>query len=393
MQLALERSNLLKALGHVQRIVERRNTVPILSNVYIEAQGQSVMLKSTDLDIEVRETIPADVKTDGSITVSAHLLYDIVRKLPDGAEIMLKSDDSMVHLESGRSTFDLPTLPSGDFPDPTPGDFAHTFSIDSIDLKSLIERTKFAISSDDNRYYLNGIYLHGLEDNGMNVLRAVATDGHRLAQSQLLAPTGSESLEGVIIPRKAVEEVYNCLEDLDQSLTLEVSQTKIRFSIGMMVLTSKLIDGTFPDYNRVIPQDNDKELVLPKSDFSDAVSRVSTIAAEHNRAVKLSADKAQLVLSCADPDLGKAEEELGVDYESEKLEIGFNATYLSDIAGQLDASSIVFMLKDGGSPALIYEKLDGKKKKDDDKKSSGKSKGKSSSAVSQSLYVLMPMRI
>ena len=388
MQLTIERSNLLKALGHIQRVVERRNTVPILSNTYLEADGQTVMLKATDLDIEVRETIPADVKGDGKLTVSAHMLYDITRKLPDGSEIMLKVDeDSMVRVSSGRSQFDLPTLPSDDFPDPTPGDFTHSFSIESSDLKNLIDRTQFAISMDDNRYYLNGIYLHAVEDEGTMVLRAVATDGHRLAQSQILAPKGSEKMDGIIIPRKTVGEVFKCLEDLDQSLSLEVSQTKIRFNIGTMVMTSKLIDGTFPDYNRVIPQDNDKELVLPKSDFASAVDRVATIAADHNRAVKLSVDKAQLVLSCSDPESGKAEEEIGVDYESEKLEIGFNATYLNDIATQLNASNIIFMLKDSGSPALIYEKLESKKSDNKDDKKSDSPSG------SKSLYVLMPMRV
>ena len=401
MKLTLERSHLLKALNHIQRVVERRNTVPILSNVLLSAEEQKLTLKATDLDIEVRETVSASIDKGGATTVAVHMLYDIVRKLPDGAEIMMAlADESMLGLVSGRSKFSLPVLPQEDFPDPTPGDFTHKFSMEGRDFRNLIERTQFAISTEETRYYLNGIYLHAVKEDNRALLRAVATDGHRLAQSQLDAPKGCEEMPGIIVPRKTVSEVQKWLETQDSELAIEVSQSKIRFTVGSMVLTSKLIDGTFPDYDRVIPKDNDRELVLSKEAFADAVDRVAVIAIERNRAVKMALDKNALTLSASDPEAGQAQEEMPVEYGHDSLEIGFNSRYLLDIAGQLESENIVFMLADAGSPALIHVKEGGGKKKKE--KEGGKEEGKEKEGKkgdggagknAQSLYVLMPMRV
>lgn len=247
MRVILERSNLLKSLNHVHRVVERRNTIPILSNVLLNATGQSLEMKATDLDLEVTEATPAKVEQAGATTVPAHLLYDIVRKLPEGAEVMLKTDEdgNAMSVVSGRSSFRMQCLPQSDFPQLTAGTFTHSFRLDSLALKALIDKTQFAISTEETRYYLNGIYLHAVEVGGNLKLRSVATDGHRLARAEMDAPAGTEGMPGIIIPRKTVNELQKLVDSPDIIVTTELSDTKIRFTIGSVVLTSKLIDGTF----------------------------------------------------------------------------------------------------------------------------------------------------
>ena len=372
MRVILERSNLLKSLNHVHRVVERRNTIPILSNVLLAADGASLEMKATDLDLEVTEATPARVEQGGATTVPAHLLYDIVRKLPEGAEVMLKTDEdgTAMTVISGRSSFRLQCLPQSDFPELSAGSFSHIFRLDSTALKGLIDKTQFAISTEETRYYLNGIFLHTLETGGKLKLRSVATDGHRLARAEIDAPAGSEGMPGIIIPRKTVSELQKLVDDPDVAVTTELSDTKIRFTIGSVVLTSKLIDGTFPDYQRVIPTGNDKRLVIDRQSFAAAVDRVSTISSERGRAVKLSISEGQLTLAVNNPDSGSAVEELAADYSSDPIEIGFNARYLLDVAGQLSSGDAEFMLADAGSPTLIRDTSD-----------------------ENTLYVLMPMRV
>ena len=371
MRVTLERSNLLKALTHIQRVVERRNTIPILSNVLLKAEDNQLTFKATDLDLEVTESTAAAVEQSGATTVPAHMLYDIVRKLPEGAEVMMAVGDGVgLRLVSGRSQFSLQMLPESDFPDLTASEFTHTFRMSCDEFKMLIDRTQFAISTEETRYYLNGIYFHTVDVDGKSMLRAVATDGHRLAQAQTDAPDGADGMPGIIVPRKAVGEVQKLLEAPDSFVTVELSDSKIRFTVDAVVLTSKLIDGTFPDYNRVIPAGNDKELVIDRASFSAAVDRVSTIASDRGRAVKLALTDGQLVLSVNNPDSGSAEEELSVSYSSDPLDIGFNSRYLLDIASQLSSDETTFMLADPGSPTLIRDK-----------------------GVDGALYVLMPMRV
>ncbi|MBE0691608.1 MAG: DNA polymerase III subunit beta [Aquamicrobium sp.] len=372
MRVILERSNLLKSLNHVHRVVERRNTIPILSNVLLAASGASLEMKATDLDLEVTEATAANVEQAGATTVPAHLLYDIVRKLPDGAEVMLKLDDSgnFVSVISGRSSFRLQSLPQADFPELSAGSFSHIFRLESEALKGLIEKTQFAISTEETRYYLNGIFLHTHEEGGKLKLRSVATDGHRLARAEVEAPAGSEGMPGIIIPRKTVSELQKLVDDPDVAVTTELSDTKIRFTIGSVVLTSKLIDGTFPDYQRVIPTGNDKRLVIDRQSFAQAVDRVSTISSERGRAVKLSIASGGVTLTVNNPDSGSATEEIAADYDADPIEIGFNAKYLLDVAAQLTGSEARFLLADAGSPTLIQDTAD------DD-----------------ALYVLMPMRV
>jgi DNA polymerase III subunit beta len=372
MRVTLERSNLLKSLNHVHRVVERRNTIPILSNVLLKADGAALEMKATDLDLEITEATAAMVEQAGSTTVPAHLLYEIVRKLSDGSEVLLATnpDGSSMTVAAGRSKFSLQCLPEADFPDLTAGAFTHIFRVAATDLKMLIDRTQFAISTEETRYYLNGIFMHAIEGDGGLKLRAVATDGHRLARADIDAPSGSEGMPGIIIPRKTVGEMQKLLDDPDVVVTIEVSDAKIRLTIGSVVMTSKLIDGTFPDYQRVIPSGNDKELTVDCESFAKAVDRVSTISSERGRAVKLALDAGQLTLTVNNPDSGSATEELAVGYDADPLEIGFNAKYLLDITNQLSGSDAMFMLADPGSPTLVRD-----------------------SAGDDALYVLMPMRV
>jgi len=372
MQVTLERAALLKALGHVHRVVERRTTIPILSNILFSADGSAVLLKATDLDLEVTDKLPADVAQPGATTLPAHILYEIVRKLPEGAQVSLEAagDAGQLLLRSGRSRFQLQALPESDFPDLAAGDFTHRFSLAAADLKKLIDKTQFAISSEETRYYLNGIYLHTAESGKATVLRAVATDGHRLARVEIPAPPGAAGMPGVIIPRKAVAEVLKLIEDVEADVTIEISATKARFSFGHVVLITKLIDGTFPDYARVIPAGNDKLLTVERAPFAEAVDRVSTISSERGRAVKLAMADNKLTLSVTNPDSGSAVEELEVDYDAPPLEIGFNARYLLDITNQLDGDTALFKLADPGSPTLVLDH-----------------------EGASALYVLMPMRV
>lgn len=372
MKVTVERAELLKSLSHVHRVVERRNTIPILANVLMRSGPNGLALKATDLDLEVVESLPAEIAQPGATTVPAHVLYDIVRKLPEGAQVLLEAggERGTLLVRAGRARFTLQTLPETDFPDLAAGEFTHTFTLKSAELRRLVDKTQFAISTEETRYYLNGIYLHVTEVKGASVLRAVATDGHRLAQAELAAPDGTGKLPGVIIPRKTVAEVQKLLEDKEAEVCVSLSTTKIRVEVGAIVLTSKLIDGTFPDYGRVIPSGNDKVLVVDRAEFAAAVDRVSTVSSDRGRAVKLALSDGRLVLSVSNPDSGSATEELEVEYAAEPLEIGFNSRYLLDIAAQIEGDTAHLKLADSGSPTLVHD-----------------------SAKSDALYVLMPMRV
>ncbi|MES2700207.1 MAG: DNA polymerase III subunit beta [Pseudomonadota bacterium] len=365
----------MRCLSHVQSVVERRNTIPILSNVLIEASSDGlVKIMATDLDIQVVESLAANrVESAGSITVSAHLLFDIARKLQDGAEVSLETADNRMVVKANRSRFQLPTLPRDDFPVIVEGDLPTSFEVPAATLAELIDRTRFAISTEETRYYLNGIFLHVADEDG-GVLKAAATDGHRLARFTIPRPAGAEGMPDVIVPRKCVAELRKLLEEaLDGNVLVDLSPSKIRFTLGGeggVVLTSKLIDGTFPDYSRVIPTGNDKLLKLDPKSFFAGVDRVATIATEKTRAVKMALEADKVTISVTSPDNGNASEELAADYRSEPMEIGFNATYLKDILAQIDSDTVELHLADAGAPTLIRK---------DEK--------------SPALYVLMPMRV
>lgn len=375
MKATIERATLLRCLSHVQSVVERRNTIPILSNVLIDADaGGSVRVMATDLDLQVVETMTASsVDQPGAITVSAHLLFDIARKLPEGSQVSLTTNDNRLEVKAGRSNFRLPTLPRDDFPVIVEGDLPTSFELPARMLAELIDRTRFAISTEETRYYLNGIFLH-VTDEDEPLLKAAATDGHRLARFTLPRPEGAAGMPDVIVPRKAVGELRKLLEEaLDGNVLVDLSASKIRFTLGGeggVVLTSKLIDGTFPDYSRVIPTANDKLLKVDPKLFRSGVDRVATIATEKTRAVKIGLDGDRVTLSVTSPDNGTATEELAAEYRAEGMEIGFNANYLKDILDQVDADTVELHLADAGAPTLIRE-----------------------NEASRALYVLMPMRV
>ncbi|MCG2839658.1 DNA polymerase III subunit beta [Sandaracinobacter sp. RS1-74] len=368
MKLVVERATLLRALGHVQSVVERRNTIPILSNVLLSADGQSMKLMATDLDLQIVEEAPAAVETPGATTVSAHTLFDIVRKIPDGAQVTLDSSGSRMAVTAGRARFQLQTLPREDFPVIGESDLPVGFRLPAETLVTLIDKTRFAISTEETRYYLNGIFIHA--PAGGSTLRAVATDGHRLARVEIPLPEGAGGMPDIIIPRKCVSEVRKLLDERDGEVEIALSAAKIRFAIGQAVLTSKLIDGTFPDYSRVIPTANDKLLKIDPATLAEGVDRVTAIASEKTRAVKLSLDRDRVTLSVTSPENGTASEDVPADYSSGSFEVGFNSRYLLDILGQVEGDLVEVHMADAAAPTLIRETED-----------------------SEALYVLMPMRV
>ncbi|MES2753342.1 MAG: DNA polymerase III subunit beta [Pseudomonadota bacterium] len=370
MKATIERATLLKGLSHVQSVVERRNTIPILSNVLIDASDGALRLMATDLDLQINETVAASVDQPGAITVSAHTLFDIARKLPDGSQVQLSAAEGRLTIMAGRAKFQLSTLPRDDFPVIAEGDLPVSFELPAETLKQLIDKTRFAISTEETRYYLNGIFLHVSDEGSQPVLKAAATDGHRLARVTMPRPDGAEAMPDVIIPRKCIAELRKLLDEIDGSVGVSLSPTKIRFDLGQALLTSKLIDGTFPDYSRVIPTGNDKILKIDPKSFMEGVDRVSTIATEKTRAVKMALDRDKITLSVTSPENGTAAEEVPGDYAAAGFEIGFNSRYLLDILGQLEGDTIEVHLADAAAPTLIRE---------NDK--------------SPALYVLMPMRV
>ena len=367
MKLTIDRMSLLRPLGHVQSVVERRNTIPILANVVLRAEEGELSLTATDMDMDIATEVGCSVMTSGTTTMSAHLLYDIARKLPDGAEVEIAVNDGHAMVSAGRSSFRLPTLPVEDFPAISSNELPVNFSLTAADMRDLIDATRFAISTEETRYYLNGIYIHKAESGE---LCAVATDGHRLAMTRQALPSGAAQMPSIILPRKAVNELRKLLDDFDGDVLIGLSETRAEFRFGVVRLTSKLIDGTFPDYTRVIPVGNDRIMQVDVSAFSAAVDRVSTIASEKSRSVKMGLKSGVLTLSASNTDASSATEELEVSYDGPEMEIGFNARYLLDIAGQVNSEMVEFALADQGSPSLVRAPGD-----------------------EASLFVLMPMRV
>ncbi|MBF0268546.1 MAG: DNA polymerase III subunit beta [Alphaproteobacteria bacterium] len=371
MKLTIERAALLRSLNHVQSVVERRNTIPILSNVKLEAKGAGLSLNATDMDLDIVGQVAAEVARPGETTAPAHTLYEIVRKLPEGSQVEIEeSGEGQITLKSGRSKFTLATLPVADFPVMSGGELPHEFQLAAEELRSLIDRTRFAISTEETRYYLNGIYLHAAKSDGIPVLRAVATDGHRLARVEVPLPEGAEGIPGIIVPRKTVGELRKLIDETEKPIRIGLSDSKIRFSFDGAVLTSKLIDGTFPDYERVIPSDNDKTIEASCKEFAAAVDRVSAISTEKSRAIKLAAVKGMLTLSASSAENGSAVEELEASYDGPAIEIGFNSRYLMDILAQIEGDAVRLDLADAASPTVAREVADG-----------------------SAIYVLMPMRV
>lgn len=371
MKFTIERSDFLRSLGHVGSAVERRNTIPILSNVLLKADEGMLSLTSTDMDLEISESVAANVTAAGATTAPAQTLHDIVRKFPNDStvEIELNAEGTQMTIKAGRSRFKLSCLPIADFPSISTGDLPTEMSIPAADIRALIDRTKFAMSTEETRYYLNGIYVHATQNEGVDVLRAVATDGHRLARFEMPLPAGANDMAGIIIPRKAIGELRKLIDDAADTISIKLSENKIRFSFDHVVLTSKLIDGTFPDYQRVIPDGNDKIVEIDPKIFTRAIDRVSTISDGKSRAVKVALNGKTMTISASSAEAGSATEEVEVNGDT-NLEIGFNAKYLLDITSQIEGEGCRLVLADAASPTIIQDNSD-----------------------PSALYVLMPLRV
>jgi len=363
----IERAHLLKALAHVQSIVERRGTIPVLSNVKLEARGGQLSLAATDMDIELVEKVSADISEEGAITIPAHTLYDIIRKVPEGAQVEVNAGSGgRVSIRAGSSRFTLASLPVEDFPVMAEGELPHSFTLKAAEFTALIEKPAYAMSTEETRYYLNGIYLHVAGE----ALRAVATDGHRLARVEVGVPAGAAGMPGIIVPRKAIQEVRKLIDGGEGDVHIALSDNKIRVTYGDAVLVSKLIDGAFPDYERVIPSANEKMLELDRKAFVQAVDRVSVIASERTRGIRLAIEKGKVTLSASSAEAGSASEEVEATYGADPIEIGFNARYVLDMMERIEGDTAQFLLHDGSSPVLVRDPAD-----------------------VGALYVIMPMRV
>jgi DNA polymerase-3 subunit beta len=369
-KLTVNRSALLKALEPARRVSEARSTIPILLNVLLAVENGKLRIEASDLDMVLSVAVEAQVERAGSLTAPVRTLYDLVRKLPDGASIALEASDGMLQVRSGRTRAKIATLPAGDWPEVIKDDnWLARFSMSPDVFSGMLARTEFAISSEETRYYLNGAFLHCVELEGRRVLRMVTTDGHRLARIETAAPEGIAEMPAVIVPRKAGAEIEKLCKGASE-ITIALSSNKMRVDIGDVRLSSKLIDGTYPDYSRVIPENGTKIAVVNRAAFAAAADRVSVVSTERGRAVKLAFDPGRLVLSVTASDQNSAVEEIEANYDGPPIEIGFNSRYLADILQTIEGGEVRVSMSDAGSPALLQ-----------------------STASNDLLIVLMPMRI
>jgi DNA polymerase-3 subunit beta len=353
MQFEVTKPILLKAIASVNGAVEKKNTIPVLQNIKIEANDDKVVLSATDMDILVTSNFKCDMKTGGTTTVPAQMFFDIVRKIPDGAIMISQEGTNILQIKSGKSKYNLPCIDPSEFPNLAEGELGEEITVEAAKLIEMIDKTRFAISNDETRYYLNGLYLQGLEREGGFELRCVATDGHRLALSFM--PLDLKAPFGVIIPKKSVAEIRRVI-DGSATVKIAVSRVKIKVTSDHATLVSKLIDGEFPDYDKVLPKNNTRIAVINKRAFFDAIDRVSTVATDKHRSIKLSLESGKVNLQVSTNDGSFAYEELEVNYSEEAIEAGFNSRYLLDVVGQVDKEEVLMRFKDGNSPALVEAK-------------------------------------
>ncbi len=363
MEFKINSSDLLKALNHISGIVEVRHTLPILSNVIIQAKENELILSSTNLDVFCSDKINAEVVDPGEISISAITFFEIIKRLPPGSEVIMSmpDDETDMTIKCGRSKFSLSTIKTEDFPIISESDLTTSFVISAEEIIRLIDKTKFAISNEETRYYLNGVFLHKADRNSIQFLRAVATDGHRLAQYDIPLPQGAEDMTGIIIPKKTIYELRKALDDADGDINISLSDSKIRFSFNRLKIISKVIDGTFPDYTKVIPENNDKKLKTKNLDLKNAIDRVSAIAISEevkSKAIKLSVEQNKMKLSVESQSKGSANDEIDINYIGQKVDIGFNSRYLIDICNEVEGDEIDISLNDSISPAIILDQSD-----------------------------------
>lgn len=362
MHFTVKKEDLFNALNHVQSVVERRNAVPILSNVKITtSKSGSIELTTTDMDICIVDCISGAVSKEGIITIPAHTLFEIVRKIPNNTEIeftLSSKESSLMYIRANSSEFNLPTLSADEFPSFEEAKISHEFKISSEVLKALFSKTRHAISNEETRYYLNGIYLHSVQsEEGIPSLRAIATDGHRLARAQCILPEGADEMPGIIIPKKTIGEVIKLLDDYSGEILVGLSQNKIVFNIGTSTLSSKLIDGKFPDYERVIPKNNDKYLEVERDNLTRSIDLVISVSNDKTRAVKFNIEPSKLTISATSELNGNASgvQEIEAKYDSaDKVTIGFNSKYVLDSLGAIDGNTVKLSLS-GNLGAVIAQ--------------------------------------
>ncbi len=363
MEFKTNSSDLVKALSHIHGVVEVRHTLPILSNIILEAKEEELILSSTNLDIYCADRIKSETSVSGEISVPASTFFEIVKRLPAGSDVIMSTSDSgnELILKCGRSKFNLSTLNTDDFPIISENDLTINFVVSAEELIRMIDKTKFAISNEETRYYLNGIFFHKAERNSISFLRAVATDGHRLAQYDIPLPQGAEEITGIIIPKKTMFELRKVLDDANGDVSISLNENKIKFAFNELKIISKVIDGTFPDYTKVIPENNDKTFKTINKDLKDAIDRVSAVAINEeikSKAIKFSLDSNKLYLSVESQSKGSAHEEIDINYNGNKVDIGFNSKYIVDICNEVDGDEVDISLLDSISPAIILDKTD-----------------------------------
>ena len=371
MKFKIIRANFFKTLTHLQGIVDKKNSLPILSNILIEAKNNELIMSSTDMDISIIEKINCNVLEDGATTINSQILYDIVRKIDDNSEIeIISNDGKLLTLRSDGSRFSLACLPKEDFPIIDKDNSGINIKINSKIIYKLIDKTKFAISNEETRYFLNGLYFNITKEENKNIVTLVGTDGHRLAKFSHYIDDNIDQVSGVIIPKKTIYELSKLLSESDQSVLISISSNKVVFIIGNIIFISKLIDGSFPDYKRVIPKDNSNILKINRELLLSAVDRVSTIANEKSPVIKFKLLKNVLNLNTINNESSTASEDIKINYNGDDIEIGFNSKYIMDIVNNLDDEEITINLKDNTSPIVALE-----------------------NSNSNLVYVLMPMRV
>lgn len=369
MKFEIRREVILKALTHGQNVVEKRTTVPILSNALIAAEDGKLTITFTDLELSLIESIDATIILSGSTTIPAHRLFEIVRKFPANAELRCEmiTDKQQLNIVSGDCEFNVSCIAPEDFPSVQRTALMHNFAMSAHDMYKALDQVRFAMSNEEARYYLNGVLLH---PKGANEMRVVATDGHRLARASFYLESDVSNLPGVIISRKCVNELAKLIHEGEGDLKVSLSNTQISFTFGEAYLTSRLIDGTFPDYEAVVPQANDKILELDAKQLSESVDRVSTMASDKEYGVRMSLSDRSLMLSAVSSESGRAQEKMPVAFSGEGLEIGFNARYLLDILQKSASGKVEIALSDPASPVLMRDP-----------------------GNSSAIFVVMPMRV
>ena len=375
MKLQLSKTNFVKSLSFVQNIVESKATIPILANVLLEAKQGRLNVSATDMDITIFDKIKVNnIESEGSTSVPAQTLYNVIKELSDDNPINLSYDQNSkkLSLDSSNSKFVFSCLPKEEFPISSNETFKTNFDLESDLLKEIIDKTYFATSNEETRYYLNGLYLHTTTLNNKNYLRTVATDGHRLAQYQINTPQAIvKNNFGVIIPKKLIFELRKLIDDLKGNIKIELSERKIKLSFNETIIISKLIDGKFPDYEKVIPKNTSNAFSINRKKFLESINRISTISSEKSKAIKLNLNKDKLTISASNlEEGGSGIEEITIKYSGPTLDIGFNSGYLKEIINQLTLDEITILFSDSTAPTIIKD-----------------------ASKAESLYVLMPMRV